>query len=92
MHKHALRRGTKEILNFKLFTDRNHWKNHVGCSESYNSDKYDYLKNINSQICEKKNRSLRKLSSTRTYCTFENYMIKVKLFFILNNFEEKRLL
>ena len=38
MHKHALRRGSKEILNFKLFTDRPHWKNHVGCSESYNCD------------------------------------------------------
>ena len=36
IHKHALRRGAKEILNFKLFTDRHHWKNHVGCSESYN--------------------------------------------------------
>ena len=35
MHKHALRRGSKEILNFKLFTDRHHWKNHVGCSESW---------------------------------------------------------
>ena len=79
MHKHALRRGAKEILNFKLFTDRHYWKNHVGCSESYNCDKYDYLKSVNSQICEQKNRSLRKLSSTLAYCAFENYMTKVKL-------------
>ena len=92
MHKHALRRGAKEILNFKLFTARHHWKNHVGCSESYNCDKYDYLKNVNSQICEQKNRSLRKLSSTLAYCAFENYMTKVKLFFILSNFEEKGLI
>ena len=40
MHKHALRRGAKEILKFKIFTDRHHWKNHTGCSESYNCDIY----------------------------------------------------
>lgn len=89
LHKAALRRGAKEILNFKVFTDRHHWKNHTGCSESYNCDQYDYLKDVNSQICEQKNRSLRKLSSILAYCDFENYRTKVKLFFILNNFEEK---
>ena len=91
MHKHALRRGAKDILQFKLFTDRHHWKNHTGCSESYNCDRYDYLKKVNSQICEQKNRSLRKLSSTLAYCGFENYMTKVKLFFMMNNYEEKGL-
>ena len=91
MHKHALRRGAKEILKFKIFTDRHHWKNHTGCSESYNCDKYDYLKTVNSQICEQKNRSLRKLSSTLAYCTFQNYQTKVKLFFIINNLEEKNI-
>ena len=80
MHKHALRRGAKDILKFNLFTDRHHWKNHTGCSESYNCDRYDYLKTVNSQICEQKNCSLRKLSSTLAYCGFENYMTKVKLF------------
>ena len=89
MHKHALRRGAKEILKFNLFTDRHHWKNHIGCSESYNCDKYDYLKKVNSQICEQKNRSLRKLSSTLAYCGFVNYMTKVKLFFMISNYEEK---
>ena len=64
-------------------------KNHTGCSEFYNSDRYNYLKNVNTQICEQKNRSLRKLSSTLAYCSFKNYQNKVKLFFIMNNYEEK---
>ena len=40
--------------DFKVMTDRHHWKNHTGCSESYNCDQYDYLKSVNSQICERK--------------------------------------
>ena len=89
LHKNALKRDAKEISKFKIFTDRHHWKNHTGCSESYNSDRYNYLKNVNTQICEQKNRSLRKLSSTLAYCSFKNYQNKVKLFFIMNNYEEK---
>ena len=87
LHKNALKRDPKEISKFKIFTDRHHWKNHTGCSESYNSDRYNYLKNVNTQICEQKNRSLRKLSSTFAYCSFNNYMTKDKLFFI-NHHEE----
>ena len=86
------KRDAKEISKFRIFTDRHHWKNHTGCSESYNSDQYHYLKQVNTQICEQKNRSLRKLSSTLAYCSFKNYQNKVKLFFIMNNYEEKGVL
>ena len=89
LHKSGLNREPAKILNFKIFTDRHHWANHVGCSEAYNCDRYEYLKNVNSQRCEQKNRSLRKLSSTLAYSNFEHYMTKVKLFFIMNNLEEK---
>ena len=92
LHKSALRWVAKEILNFKILTDRHHWKNHTGCSEAYNCDQYDYLKSVNSQICEQKNRSLRKLSSTLAYCDFNNYKTKLKIFFTINNLEEKGLL
>ena len=83
LHKSALRRGAKDILDFKVMTDRHRWKNYTGCSESYNCDQHDYLKSVNSQICEQKNRSLRKLSSILAYCDFENYKTETKLFFTL---------
>ena len=89
LHKNALKRDAYGISQFRIFTDRHHWKNHTGCSSSYNCDRYEYLKDVNSQICEQKNRSLRKLSSTLAYCTYDNYMTKVKLFFMMVNFEEK---
>ena len=91
MHKQALKRDAQEILKFKLFTDRHHWSNHTGCSEGYECDKYDYLKSVNLQICEQKNRSLRKLSSTLAYSQFYHYITKLKLFFFLQNLEEKSL-
>lgn len=91
LHKNASNRDAQEISKFRIFTDRHHWKNHKGCSESYNCDRYNYLKHVNSQICEQKNRSLCKLSSTLAYCGFDHYMTKVKLFFIINNFEEKNI-
>ena len=46
LHKDALKRDAQEISRFKVFTDRRHWENHVGCSASYNCDRYDYLKSI----------------------------------------------
>ena len=90
LHKTALNRGAKAILNFKILTDQHHWKNHTGCSESYNCDNYDFIKDVNSQICEQKNCSLRKLSATLAYCDFKNYKTKIKLFFIVNNMEENQ--
>ena len=55
LHKNTLKRHTHDISKFRIFTDRHHWKNHTGCSSSYNCDRYDYLKDVNSQICEQKN-------------------------------------
>ena len=64
LHKTGLRRGAKSLSKFKLFVDRHHWANHTGCSSGYNSKRYTYLKNVNTQMCEQKNHSLRKLSAT----------------------------
>ena len=49
-HKNALKRDAKQISKFKICTDRRHWKNQAGCSESYNSDRCNYLKNVQGKI------------------------------------------
>ena len=41
---------------------------------AYNMDKYKYLDEINSQISEQRNNSLRKLSNTLAFYKFEYYM------------------
>ena len=64
LHKTALNRGAKDILKFKILTDRYHWKNYTGCSDSYHCDNYDFIKDVNSQTCEQKNRSRKLFSNT----------------------------
>ena len=75
MHKTGLRKGAKSISKFKVLVDRHHWNNHTGCSTGYNCGHYTYLKGVNSQICEQKNRSLRKLSATLAHTKFSSYTI-----------------
>ena len=43
----------------ELETGYLHWPNHTACSKSYNIDEYPFLSNVNSQISEQLNRSLR---------------------------------
>ena len=68
MHKTGLRRGAKSISKFKVLVDRHQWNNHTGYSTGYNCG-------VNSQICEQKNRSLRKLSATLAHTKFSSYTI-----------------
>ena len=59
-HKYAVRRYPWRIKNFTFVIDRHHLSNHTVCSTAYDINKYNDLKGINSQICEQRNRSLRK--------------------------------
>ena len=52
---------------------------------AYNMDKYKDLHDINSQISEQRNNSLRKLSNTLAFYKFESYMKILELFFGLTN-------
>ena len=52
---------------------------------AYNMDKYKDLDEINSQISEQRNNSLRKLSNTLAFYKFESYMKILELFFGLTN-------
>ena len=83
-------RGAKSLSKFKLFVDRHHWANHTGCSSGYNSKRYTYLKNVNTQMCEQKNHSLRKLSASLAHTKFSNYMTTLKLWFMISNLSEKK--
>ena len=54
---------------------------------AYNMDKYKYLDEINSQISEQRNNSLRKLSNTLAFYKFESYM-----FFGITNLKIKNVI
>ena len=80
-----LRRYPRRIRNFLFVVDRHHQCNHKDCSMAYNMDKYKDLDNINSQISEQRNNSLRKLSNTLAFYKFDSYMKVLEIFFGLTN-------
>ena len=59
---------------------------------AYNMDKYKYLDEINSQISEQRNNSLRKLSNTLAFYKFESYMKILELFFGITNLKIKNVI
>ena len=81
-HKSALRRFPYRVRNWLFAVDRKHWPNHTACSDSYNIDEYPFLSNMNSQISEQLNRSLRKLSTILAYSEWENYLKTLEMFFV----------
>ena len=89
LKKVSLRRFPHRIRQWHFLIDRHHLCNHTSCSRSYNMDFYPFLKSINSQICEQKNRKLRKLANVVAYENFENYMKIIEIFFALTNMEIK---
>ena len=59
---------------------------------AYNMDKYKYLDEINSQISEQRNNSLRKLSNNLAFYKFESYMKILELFFGITNLKIKNVM
>ncbi|XP_065064713.1 uncharacterized protein LOC135690945 [Rhopilema esculentum] len=49
LHEYCLNRQPSFFQETRFLVDRLHWKNHSGCSEGYNMDRYLDLKGINSQ-------------------------------------------
>ena len=66
--------------------------NHTACSKSYDIDRYSDLKNINSQVSEQRNRSLRKFSGRLAHMSFTNYLRFLELWFAYVNMKVKKII
>ena len=73
MHKCALRRFPYRVRRFQFVIDRHHQANHTSCSQGYDMNNYPCMNNINSQLTEQLNNSLRKLATVPAYSKFETY-------------------
>ena len=74
MHKVCLRRYPYRIRRFQFVIDRHHQVNHKSCSQAYDISKYPVMNDINTQIAEQLNNSLRKLSTVVAYSNFQTYL------------------
>ena len=86
------RRYPHRIRHWTFLVDRKHWDKYTTCSSAYYMDKYPNFKEVNSQISEQTNRSLRKLSTVVAYYGWENYLKILELFFVRKNLKIKHAL
>ena len=66
-----------------------HQANHTSCSQSYNMSKYPFMNNINSQLAEQVNNSLRKLATVSAYSKYETYKKVLEIFITVKNLKIK---
>ena len=92
MHKCALRRYPYRIRRFQFLIDRHHQSNHKACSQAYNISKYPAMSNVNTQIAEQLNNSLRKLSTVVAYSNFQTYLRIIQIFITLKNLKIKQII
>ena len=92
MHKCALRRFPYRIRRFQFVIDRHHLANHKTCSSVYDMSKYPFMNNINSQLAEQLNNSLRKLSTVAAYSKFETYKKIIEIFITVKNLKIKQII
>ena len=91
-HRYVLRRFPWRSRWFLFVVDRHHLCNHTACSSSYDMSQYRYLDKVNSQLCEQRNNSLRKMSTTLAYYEFHNYLRILELFFAYTNLKVKNVI
>ena len=64
-------------------------KNHLSCSSAFNSQNYPFLKNVNTQLSEQRNKSLRNLATVVAYMKFSSYMKVIELSMCYYNLKVK---
>ena len=89
MHKVCLRRYPHRIRRFQFVIDRHHQVNHKACSKGYDISKYPVMNDINTQIAEQLNNSLRKLSTVVAYSNFQTYLRIIQIFITVKNLKIK---
>ena len=92
MHKVCLRRYPYRIRRFQFVIDRHHQSNHKhnSCSQAYNISKYPEMNDVNTQIAEQLNNSLRKLSTVLAYSNFQTYLRIIQIFITIKNLKIKK--
>ena len=92
MHKVCLRRYPYRIRRFQFVIDRHHQGNHTACSQAYNISKYPVMNELNTQIAEQLNNSLRKLSTVVAYSNFQTYLKIIQIFITFKNLRIKKII
>lgn len=80
LHNYCLNRDPVFFRDSWFVVDRFHWCNHVGCHVGYNLSIYLQHREVNTQVAEQRNATLKKLKSMLSYMNIENFTNHLKLF------------
>ncbi|XP_067949054.1 uncharacterized protein [Watersipora subatra] len=85
LHKYAINRDPGFFAKTKFLVDGFHWGNHTGCTTGYNSGCYIQYKDLNTQVAEQRNATLKKLKSSLSYMHEENFFEHLRVFLSFHN-------
>ena len=79
-----------KVRRFQSVIDRHHQANHTACSEAYSMAPYPFTNNMNSQLSEQLNNSLRKLATVAAYSKVDTYIKFLEVFITVRNLSVKK--
>ncbi|XP_046844760.1 uncharacterized protein LOC124438628 [Xenia sp. Carnegie-2017] len=85
LHEYCLNRDPAFFKKSKFIVDKFHWRNHSGCSEGYDINRYPILKTHNSQAAEQCNSVMKPLASMVSYMEYDNFLLFSKLYIWYRN-------
>ena len=65
---------------------------YTACSEAYSMSSYPFMNNMNSQLAEQLNNSLRKLSTVAAYSKVDTYIKILEVFITVRNLSVKKII
>ena len=81
-----------KVKRFQSVIDRHHQANHTACSEAYSMASYPFTNNMNSQLSEQLNNSLRKLATVAAYSKVDTYIKFLEVFITVRNLSVKKII
>jgi Kyakuja-Dileera-Zisupton transposase len=93
LQDYCLNRQPEHFKHTAFLVDRLHWYNHTSCAKSYNLSIYPEYRSLNSQIAEQVNSHLKKIKSSVSQMTQDNFIRCVRFYLeMINDRKEKVLL
>ena len=81
-----------KVRRFQSVIDRHHQANHTACSKAYSMASYPFTNNMNSQLSEQLNNSLRKLATVAAYSKVDTYIKFLEVFITVRNLSVKKII
>ena len=88
--EYGMNREPDLYSNMNIVTDPFHEPNHIACSESFKSSKYESLKGYNKEACEQINSLLPGIKTSLSFMKPKHYMRAIVVFAAFRNIKQSQ--